>query len=98
MVSLRQNEGGLCRPTMPGADAAYRFAREVDWKIRRGKRSSLTIRIHRKLGVPGFDLEWDGNPDTQPSHTDNTTRSMLETYQRRHYQGLVSMLQVCAKR
>ena len=59
---------------------------------------SLPEYAYRKLGVPGFDLEWDGNPDARPSHTDNTSRSMLETYQRRHYHGLVSLLQACARK
>jgi hypothetical protein len=59
---------------------------------------SLPEYAYRKLGVPGFDLEWDGNPDAQPSHLDHTSSSMLQTYQKRHYHGLVSMLQACARK
>jgi hypothetical protein len=59
---------------------------------------SLPEYTYCKLGVPGFDLEGDGNPDAEPSLTDQTTRSMLETYQGRHYRGLVSMLQDCTNR
>lgn len=53
---------------------------------------SLPTYAYRTLGIPGFDLEWDGNPDSKPSHTDRTTLDMLETYQDRHYHGLVAVL------
>lgn len=57
---------------------------------------SLPAYAYSKLGVPGFDLEWDGNPDSQPSHNDRTTPEMLKTYQDRHYRGLVATLEACA--
>lgn len=54
---------------------------------------SLPAYACKVLGIPGFDLEWDGNPDALPSHTDGTTLDLLHTYQERHYQGLRAMLQ-----
>lgn len=57
---------------------------------------SLPAYACRKLGIPGFDLEWDGNPDALPSHTDQTTMEILRTYQERHYQGLLATLKACA--
>ena len=57
---------------------------------------SLPAYSYSRLGVPGFDLEWDGNPDSQPSHNDKTTHEMLKTYQERHYHGLVATLKACA--
>ncbi len=56
---------------------------------------SLPAYAFRKLRVPAFDLEWDGNPDAQPSHTDRTTHEILRTYQDRHYRGLLAMLRTC---
>jgi Zinc carboxypeptidase len=53
---------------------------------------SLPAYAYRTLGVPAFDLEWDGNPDAVPSHTDKTTLKLLEKYQQRHYHGLAAVL------
>ncbi len=53
---------------------------------------SLPEYAYRKLGIPGFDLEWDGNPDAKPALSDNTSLSMLATFQRCHDHGLVSIL------
>jgi hypothetical protein len=58
---------------------------------------SLPAYTYHRLGIPGFDLEWDGNPDALPSHTDKTTLQMLKTYQERHYRGLVALLLAMAQ-
>lgn len=55
---------------------------------------SLPAYAYHKLGVPGFDLEWDGNPNAQLSHSDKANLEMLKAYQERHYRGLVAMLTV----
>jgi hypothetical protein len=57
---------------------------------------SLPAYAYRVLGVPGFDLEWDGAPDAKPSHTDKTTPKLLHTYQERHYRGLLATLEKMA--
>jgi hypothetical protein len=56
----------------------------------------LPAYAYRVLGVPGFDLEWDGAPDAKPSHTDKTTPKLLHTYQERHYRGLLATLEKMA--
>ena len=53
---------------------------------------SLPAYAYHTLGAPGFDLEWDGNPDAKPSHIDKTTPDLLKTYQDRHDRGLVAVL------
>lgn len=58
---------------------------------------SLPAYACKELGIPAFDLEWDGNPDALPSHTDRTTLALLQTYQERHYDGLLAMLKTCAE-
>ena len=57
---------------------------------------SLPAYACKVLGIPAFDLEWDGNPDALPSHTDRTTPALLQTYQARHYRGLLAMLKAYA--
>ena len=59
---------------------------------------SLPAYAYRRFRVPAFDLEWDGNPDAKPSHADKTTCGLLETYQDRHYRGIVAVLEFLAAR
>jgi len=59
---------------------------------------SLPAYVYRKLGVPAFDVEWDGNPDAKPSHADRTTRELLATYQGRHCSGIKALLEFLAGR
>jgi hypothetical protein len=59
---------------------------------------SLPAYVYRRLGVPAFDLEWDGNPDAKPSHADRTTRKLLATYQGRHWRGITALLKFLAER
>ncbi len=58
---------------------------------------SLPAYVYRKLGVPVFDLEWDGNPDFKNSHYDRTTPAMMADCRERHYQGLRAVLQHLAR-
>ena len=59
---------------------------------------SLPAYVRRRFGVPGFDLEWDGNPDARPSLADKTTRELLRTYQERHYGGILAVLKSLSDR
>lgn len=45
-------------------------------------------------GVPGFDLEWEGLERSKLSHTDETTRVLMEEYRERHYRGIAAMLSI----
>ncbi|MBO9608092.1 MAG: hypothetical protein J7639_19180 [Paenibacillaceae bacterium] len=54
---------------------------------------SLPHWLYAESGIPGFDLEWDGRDQSKPSMIDETTRGLLEEYQKRHYQGIAGVLQ-----
>lgn len=49
-------------------------------------------------GIPGFDLEWDGLERSKLSHSDKTTRTLMEEYRERHYRGMAEMLGVLGSR
>lgn len=52
----------------------------------------LATWLYRELGIPGFDLEWDGREESKVSHTDRTTRELLHDYQNRHYRAILKIL------
>lgn len=53
---------------------------------------SLPEYCYQRLGVPCFDLEWDGNPDTEAACMDGTTREMLGTCQQQHFEAIRRVL------
>jgi len=53
---------------------------------------SLPHWAYARFGMPAFDLELGPNPDAKACVHDGTTRAMLETYRRRHLDGLVRVL------
>ena len=83
----------LCESLVEPFIAAFYPTKRWRAGVRFGTSSgSLPAYLYRSSGVPAFDMEWDGNPDAQPSLSDLTTHKMLKTYQNRHYHGLTAML------
>lgn len=92
-----QNDGKFAQKCLP-AVRAYTdgfFAEEQrELNMRYASSSgSLSTWLYRKFGIPGFDLEWDGEAKSAIAHNDRTTRELLYEYQERHYEGILQMLQ-----
>lgn len=54
---------------------------------------SLPHWLYRQRAVPAFDLELGPDTDAKACVRDETTRELLDTYRKRHYGGLVNVLQ-----
>jgi hypothetical protein len=52
--------------------------------------------LYLKKGIAGFDVEWDGNPETEACRRDEVTPGLLSLNQKQHYGGMVAALRVMA--
>lgn len=59
---------------------------------------SLPNWLYKEMGIPCFDLEWDGEQKSKISHTDNTTIELLEEYADRHYRAMSELLRTMRPR
>lgn len=53
--------------------------------------------LYLKKGIPGFDVEWDGNPETEACRRDEVTPEILSLNQQQHYRGILAALRAMAQ-
>ena len=55
---------------------------------------SMASWAYKELGVPGFDLELDNNPDARtPAITDTVSPSLMDKYRKLHLKAVVAVLE-----